>query len=114
MRRATIFATAIAAALAGPAAFAAPGPDNARIAGRVLVCNAPRHCLTRTFKVSAINSSGHTVARTTTYGRKNDYALAVAPGSYRLVAKSSGLVCRASAVATAHQTTRQNITCLVP
>jgi hypothetical protein len=104
------------AGVTGPVALGAVSGSrrDARIAGRVLLCNVPHHCLRRRFKVSAINSSGATVASTTTSSAKNAYRLAVAPGHYRLVAKAQELVCRASATATAHRTTRRNITCLVP
>jgi hypothetical protein len=87
---------------------------NARIAGRVLVCNGPGRCFQRRFHVTAVNSRGETVARFTTTDAVNDYKLHVAPGRYRLVAESSGLNCTASVTAVAHQTTHQNITCPVP
>lgn len=122
MRRALVACGVLAAAALGPMTFAMAttrraqmaSRRTARIAGRVLVCNVPEHCMTRRFKVSAQNSSGRRVARTTTHGRRNRFALHVPPGSYRLVATSSGLVCKASAAATAHRTTYKNITCLVP
>jgi hypothetical protein len=114
MRRAIIGGGVIAALALGPMAVATGAPRDARIAGRVLVCNVPDHCVTREFTVSAVNSAGHTVARTSTTGAHNDYLVRVVPGSYQLVAKSSGLVCKASATAIADQTTRQSITCLVP
>jgi hypothetical protein len=114
MRRAIICGGAIAAAALTPVALATGTSGDARIAGRVLVCNSPGHCMTREFHVSAIDSAGQTVARATTTGSHNRYRLRVAPGRYRLVAKSSGLVCKASATAVAHTSTRQDITCLVP
>jgi len=104
----------IAVIAVGSTALAAGAPRDARIAGRVLVCNAPGHCFTRRFAVSALDSAGRTVAKTTTESADNAYRLHVTPGQYRLVARSSGLVCRASAVAVAHQTARRDITCLVP
>jgi hypothetical protein len=122
MRRLLIGCGVIAASALGPLAFATATPSgarmashrDARIAGRVLVCNTPDHCLTRRFKVVARNSAGKTVARTSTSGDHNHFALHVFPGSYRLVATSSGLVCKASATASVHHTRRKNITCLVP
>lgn len=110
-----VVAGCLAAGAVGSVGIASAGtPVNARIAGRVLVCNVPNHCMTRRFRVSALNSAGRTVARTTTHSAHNAYRLRLAPGHYKLVAKSSGLVCKASASAVAHRTTRQNITCLVP
>jgi hypothetical protein len=93
---------------------AARAPTTGRIAGDVRVCNAPGHCMTREFTVSALDSAGHTVAKTKTKSADNAYRLRVSPGHYKLVAKSQGLVCRASATAVAGHTTRRNITCLVP
>ena len=93
---------------------AAHAPTTGRIAGDVLVCNSPGHCMTREFTVSALDSAGHTVAKTKTKSADNAYRLRVSPGHYKLVAKSQGLVCRASATAVAGHTTRRNITCLVP
>jgi hypothetical protein len=97
----------------GAAAAQAPTAD-ARIAGHVLVCNAPGNCMTREFTVSAVNQAGRAVAKTHTKSAHNDYRVRVSPGHYKLVAKSQGLVCRATATAVAHRTTRRNITCLVP
>jgi hypothetical protein len=119
MHRATISAGLAAGCLAaGAVGFAgvatAGAPADGHIAGRVLVCNVPNHCMTREFAVSAVDSAGRTVAKTTTHSAHNEYRLEVPPGHYKLVAKSSGLVCRASASAVAHRTTRRNITCLVP
>jgi hypothetical protein len=120
MRRVTSLSALIGvfvlAGVGGSMAFGAvsANPRDALIAGRVLVCNVPGHCLTRTFEVSATDASGRTVATTRTRSPRNAYRLRLAPGSYELVANSSGLVCQASATATAHRTTRQNITCLVP
>ncbi len=120
MRRASIFVAMIAASAgagvsgSAGALAAQAGTRDARIAGRVLVCNSPGHCMTRKFKVSAIDSAGGKAATSSTTGVHNAYRLRVAPGTYRLVAKSHGLVCKATAVATADQTTRKNITCLVP
>ncbi len=122
MRRALIGCGVIAAATLGPLAFAIAAPREAqlasrragRIASHVLLCNVPDHCLTRRFKVTARNSSGRIVGHTSTSGARNHFALRVSPGSYRLVATSSGLVCKASATSTAHHTTHKNITCLVP
>lgn len=101
-------------ALAGLAGWQAATHRDARIAGRVLVCNAPGNCLTRKFTVSAENARGRTVARTRTKGHGNRYSLRVPPGSYELLAVSSGLRCEASARARAHHTTHQDITCPVP
>ncbi len=114
MRRAIGCGGVIAALALAPLALAGAAPRDARIAGRVLVCNVPNHCMTRHFHVAAINSAGHTVARAATRGAHNAYRLRLAPGDYRLVAQSHGLVCKASASASAHETTHQNITCLVP
>jgi hypothetical protein len=112
---------AAAAALVVALAFAAPSPAaghdqaaNATIVGDVLVCNAPGHCFTRVFEVSAIDGTGHVVATTHTSGRHNHYRLRVAAGEYALQANSDGLRCSGSAVAEAHRTVTANITCLVP
>ncbi len=106
---------ALAAPVGATRALAAPVvARDARIAGRVLLCNSPGHCMTRKFTVSAIDSAGDKVASTSTMGVHNAYRLRVAPGAYRLVAKSHGLVCEGTATAAAHKTTRTNITCLVP
>jgi hypothetical protein len=70
--------------------------------------------MTRDFIVSAVNLAGNAVARASTRGVANKYALRVPPGSYELVALSSGLRCQATARAIAHHTTHKNITCLVP
>ena len=85
-----------------------------RVVGRVIECNTPTHCVTAHFKVSVLNAGWRTVARTSTSGVHNDYRLRLAAGNYQLVAQSSGLKCYASTTAVAHQTTRQDITCLVP
>jgi hypothetical protein len=116
VRRGLGVALITATAVVGAAAQAAAGdrPANARIAGQVLVCNTPDHCLTRHFQVVAIDSAGRTVARTETTTPRNHYTLAVRPGSYQLVATSHGLRCVAAATALAHHRTRQNIVCLVP
>jgi hypothetical protein len=98
----------------GQVALAGGRHRNARIAGSVLVCNAPGHCFQRQFLVSAVNSRGQTVASFTTRDAQNDYRLHVAPGGYQLVARSSGLNCTASVTAVAHEATHQNITCPVP
>ncbi len=87
---------------------------NARIAGEVKVCNAPMHCMTRAFRVSATDSSGQVMAHTSTFGMDNRYLLRVPAGTYLLRATSDGLICTGSASAHAHQTATSNITCLVP
>jgi hypothetical protein len=117
--KASILTIAATTALgAGLAASASGAPSHAardaRIVGDVLVCNTPNHCLTRRFKVTAYDSAGQPVASDVTRSRDNRYRLRVAPGSYQLVAVSSGLTCKASATAVAHRTTHQDITCLVP
>jgi hypothetical protein len=114
MRRAIVCGGVIAVSALGQTALAAPSPRTARITGRVRVCNTPDHCVTRVFHVSAVNANGRTVARTSTTGTDNRYRLRLRPGDYQLVAKSSGLVCKASATAVAHETERVDITCLVP
>jgi len=101
----------------GTAGFTVAGGNqsrNARIVGDVNVCNAPGHCMTRTFKVSATDSAGKVVAHTTTYGVDNRYLLRVNAGSYSLLATSSGLKCTGSATTRAHHTVTSDITCLVP
>jgi hypothetical protein len=112
MRRAVVCCGVIAASAVG--SIASGATRDAYIKGRVLECNTPQHCIKNRFTVSAVNSAGRTVARTSTTGDHNHYRLRVAPGTYQLVAKSSGLVCKASATAVAHETTRHEITCLVP
>jgi hypothetical protein len=112
MRRAIACCGVVAASAVG--SVAAGATRDAHIAGRVLECNTPEHCIMNRFIVSAVNSTGRTVARTSTWGDHNRYRLRVAPGSYQLLARSSGLVCKASAAAEAHETTQQNITCPVP
>jgi hypothetical protein len=108
-------AVILALSLVAPSLAAGGEPArNARIVGDVLVCNAPDHCLTRVFEVSAINAGGHVVAHTSTTGRHNHYRLRVSPGEYSLLATSDGLQCTGSAVAVAHHTVTSNITCLVP
>jgi hypothetical protein len=109
-----VVAGIVLATVIGVSGSPAASGRNARIAGRVLVCNTPTNCMTRTFKVSAENAAGQTLARTRTTGARNKYRLRVPPGSYDLVAVSSGLLCHALAAAAAHHTTHQNITCLVP
>jgi hypothetical protein len=108
-----LMALIVAGLGAGPAS-AGGSKGDARLAGRVLVCNAPGHCLERRFVVSAINSAGETVAKTTTHSPSNRYRLRLPPGTYDLLAESSGLDCQASATAVAHETTHKDITCLVP
>jgi hypothetical protein len=100
----TVATTTTAAATTTPTA----------IAGEVLVCNIPDHCLTRTFQVVAIDGSGRQVATTTTSAASNDFQLLVPAGQYSLVATSNGLRCSGSATAVALQTVTANITCLVP
>jgi hypothetical protein len=108
-------ALALTGVLASPSLAVVTGPAlNAHIVGEVLVCNAPGHCLTRVFQVSAINSAGHVTAQTSTSGPDNRYRLRVPAGDYSLLATSNGLRCTGSAVALAHQTVTSNITCLVP
>lgn len=118
MRRMTsclVLAAAIAgAAFSATVAQAAHHSRHAWIEGRVRVCNGPGRCLTRQFDVSAVNSSGKTVARYTTTSATNHFTLRVRAGTYQLVASSSGLRCQASAVARRRHTTHQDITCLVP
>jgi hypothetical protein len=87
---------------------------NARIVGDVNVCNAPGHCMTRTFNVFAFDSAGEVVAHATTFGEDNRFLLRVTAGIYSLRATSDGLYCTGSAKAHAHQTVTSNITCLVP
>jgi hypothetical protein len=113
-RLATLSAVLATALAMVTVALASASVKDARISGRVLVCNAPGHCMQRQFQVSATNAHGKTVARTTTTDAYNDYTLRLAPGSYNLVATSDGLTCKASAKAVAHHTTHKNITCLVP
>jgi hypothetical protein len=103
-------AVSLAVALAG-GLHAAP---SAVVTGRVLVCNTPGHCLTRVFRVVAVDRAGHVVAHADTSGTTNVYRLRVAGGRYSLVATSNGLRCRGSVVALAHRTVNANITCLVP
>jgi len=100
-------------ALVGFAPMAVETP-NALVTGKVLVCNAPGHCLTRVFRVVAVNRAGHVVAHADTSGSANVYRLHVAAGRYALVATSSGLRCRGSVVAVARHTVNANVTCLVP
>jgi hypothetical protein len=104
------------AALFGVVAFAggmhvAP---NAVVTGRVLVCNVPGHCLTRVFRVAAVDRAGRVAAHVSTSGTANVYRLRVAAGRYSLVATSNGLRCRGSVGAVARRTVTANITCLVP
>ena len=87
---------------------------SAVVTGRVLVCNAPGHCLTRVFRVSAVDRAGRVVAHVSTSGATNVYRLHVAAGRYSLLATSNGLRCRGSVLALAHRTVNANITCLVP
>jgi hypothetical protein len=87
---------------------------SALVTGRVLVCNAPGHCLTGVFRVVAVARDGHVVAHAITSGTANVYRLRVAAGRYSLVATSHGLRCRGSVVAVAHRTVKANVTCLVP
>ena len=84
------------------------------VTGRVLVCNVPGHCLTRVFRVAAVDHAGRVVAHVSTSGTANVYRLRVAAGRYSLVATSNGLRCRGSVVAVARRTVSANITCLVP
>jgi len=84
------------------------------VTGRVLVCNAPGHCLTRVFRVAAVDRAGRVVAHVSTSGTANVYRLRVAAGRYSLVATSNGLRCSGSVVAVARRTVNANITCLVP
>jgi len=117
MRRATLAATALAltGVLASPSLALVGGTaSNAQIVGDVLVCNAPEHCLTRVFQVSAIDSDGHVRAKTSTSGPDNSYRLRVPAGDYSLLATSNGLRCTGSAVAVARHRVTSNITCLVP
>jgi hypothetical protein len=93
---------------------AASPARNARIVGEVKVCNAPGHCLTRAFEVSAIDSTGNVVAKSPTFGTDNRYRLRVLPGHYSLLAASKGLNCTGSATAHSHRTVTSDITCLVP
>jgi hypothetical protein len=88
--------------------------QSAVVTGRVLVCNAPGHCLTRVFRVAVLNRAGRVVAHVSTAGTANVYRVHVAAGRYSLVATSNGLRCRGSVVALAHRTVNANITCLVP
>ena len=97
-------------ALAG-GVHAAP---SAVVTGRVLVCNVPGHCLTRVFRVAAVDRAGRVVAHVSTSGTANVYRLRVAAGRYSLVATSNGLRCKGSVVAVARRTVSANITCLVP
>lgn len=101
----------------GTADFTVTGTSqarNARIVGQVKVCNAPGHCMTRAFGVSATDSSRQVVAHTSTFGPDNRYLLRVPAGTYSLRATSNGLRCTGSATAHAKQTVTSNITCLVP
>jgi hypothetical protein len=99
------------AAAAGPPPLETP---SALVTGRVLVCNAPGRCLTRVFRVVAVDRAGRVVAHVSTSGTANVYRLHVAAGRYALVATSHGLRCRGSVVAIARRTVNANITCLVP
>jgi hypothetical protein len=100
------------------AAFALAGGVHALptavVTGRVLVCNAPGHCLTRVFRVAALDHAGRVVGHVSTSGAANMYRLHLAAGRYSLLATSNGLRCRGSVVALAHRTVDANITCLVP
>jgi hypothetical protein len=95
------------------AATAAPTP-NGVLVGKVLVCNTPNRCLTRVFRVSAIDSADHVVAHATTSGPDNSYRLTLDSGLYSLVATSHGLRCTRSARVGARPVLTANITCLVP
>jgi hypothetical protein len=110
------FVTVLTVAVGGVHAAAPVSVEtaNARITGRVLVCNAPGRCLTRVFRVVAVDRAGRVVAHAATSGTANVYRLSVAAGRYSLVATSHGLRCRGSVVAVAHRTVSANITCLVP
>jgi hypothetical protein len=117
MRRIVLVLTALllACSIVGvPLAAAGSQARNAGIVGEVKVCNAPGHCMTRTFSVSATDSSGNVVAHTSTFGTDNRYRLRVPAGSYSLLATSNGLHCTGSATAQAHHTVTADITCLVP
>ena len=110
-------ATALVLALctlggASPAGATTPRPSGL-VRGRVLVCNAPGHCLTRVFRVAAVAGSGVVVARTKTSGVANAYSFHLAVGRYSLVAVSNGLHCKGSVVVRARRTVTANITCLV-
>ena len=99
------------AALSGGPHIVVP---SAVVTGRVLVCNAPGHCLSRVFRVTALNRAGRVVTHVSTSGTANVYRLRVTAGRYSLVATSNGLRCRGSVLALAHRTVTANITCLVP
>ncbi len=97
-----------------PASAGVAQTPSARIAGEVRVCNIPAHCLTRVFQVSATDSAGRLVARTTTAGPDNRYRLNVRARHYSLLAISHGLRCIGSTTALANRTVSANIICLVP
>jgi hypothetical protein len=116
MRRARVVAVALALAalMAAPSSAPARRSRSAQLVGEVLVCNAPGHCLQRTFAVSAIDAGGTVAGKTSTAGPQNRYRLRLAPGEYALEAVSEGLRCTGSADAVAHRRVTANITCLVP
>lgn len=117
MRRVRVVALAgvLAAVAAAPStALGGRHRASASLVGEVLVCNAPGHCLQRTFEVSAINGGGTVAGKTSTVGPHNSYRLRVVPGEYALEAVSEGFRCKGSADALAHRSARANISCLVP
>ena len=108
-------AIGLCGALLSPLAALAGAPArNARITGHVRECNTPTTCVVQPFTVSAINTAGTVVARTTTTG-DNYFALMVVAGKYKLTARAQGgLTCNGSVTAIAHRTVNTTITCLVP
>jgi len=114
-RTTALAALILAGASAGVSVAAGLGQrPNARIVGRVRVCNVPDHCLTRVFQVSATDAAGRLVGRATTSGPDNRYRLLVPARHYSLLARSRGLRCTGSTTAVANRTVTANIICLVP
>lgn len=80
----------------------------------MLLCAARDHCLTRTFRVVAIDSAGRRVRQSTTSGVDNDYRLSLPAGRYTLLATSDGLRCSGTTLAAAGRAVTAELTCLVP
>jgi hypothetical protein len=93
---------------------AGASPNTGRIVGHVRECNTPTTCVIQPFTVSARDSAGVIVARTTSTGM-NRFALRLPAGGYLLTARpAGGLTCTASATPIAGQIVHSTITCLVP
>lgn len=114
-RTAAAIVTSVAALVTTTLATAAgASPNTGRIVGHVRECNTPTNCVIQSFMVSARDTAGVIVARTTTTGI-NRFALRLPAGAYVLTARSAGgLTCTASATAIAGETVHSAITCLVP